>query len=136
MTPGRRSATKRSAMSKAWGLDVALGVVVMGTVGGLIGVLLGGAFLYVATGMGVLLGVGIGLLGGRRFFAGIVVGTMAGGVLAWAVSGAETITVGAGSGAAMGGFLAIWISMLIDRFWRPRAIPVPVSDPTGSTGSR
>ncbi len=104
----------------------------MGTVGALIGVLLGGAFLYVATGMGLLLGLGIGLLGGRRFFAGIVVGTVGGGALAWAVSGAETITVGAGSGAAMGGFLGIWISMLIDRFWTPRSTPVSSSDRTGS----
>ncbi len=123
-------------MSKACVLDVVLGVVVMGTVGALIGILLGGAFLYVATGMGLLLGLGIGLLGGRRLFVGIFVGTMGGGALAWAVSGSDNITVGAGSGAAMGGFLSIWISMLMDRFWRPRATSVPSSDPAGSAGSR
>ncbi len=110
-------------MVKAWVPDVALGVAVMGTVGALIGILLGGAFLYVATGMGLLLGMGIGLLGGRRFFAGIVAGAMGGGALAWAVSGAGNITVGAGSGAAIGGFLGIWISMLMDRFRRPRVTP-------------
>ncbi len=102
-------------MSKARVVDVALGVVVMGTVGALIGVLLGGAFLYVATGMGLFLGLGIGLLGGRRLFVGIFAGAIGGGALAWAVSGADNITVGAGSGAAIGGFLGIWISMLIDR---------------------
>ena len=118
-------------MSKAW-VDVALGVVVMGTVGALIGVLLGGAFLYVATGVGLLLGLGIGLLGGRRFFAGIFVGAIGGGALAWAVSGVDNITVGASSGAAIGGFLGIWISMLLDRFRRPRVASVPASGPTVS----
>ena len=118
-------------MSKAW-VDVALGVVVMGTVGALIGVLLGGAFLYVATGMGLLLGLGVGLLGGRRFFVGIFVGTIGGGALAWAVSGSDNITVGAGSGAAIGGFLGIWISMLLDRFHRPCVTSVPASGPTVS----
>lgn len=97
----------------------------MGTVGVLIGILLGDAFLYFAAGLGVLLGAGIGLIGGRRFFLGIFIGTLFGGTLAWAVSGPENITVGAGSGAAMGGFLGIWISMLIDVFWRKPVKPSP-----------
>lgn len=117
----------RPSISKGTIIDVLLGVVVMGTVGVLIGILMGDAFLYFASGLGVLLGVGIGLIGGRRFFLGIFIGTFLGGTLAWAVSGPENITVGAGSGAAMGGFLGIWISMLIDVFWRK---PVePSSDP-------
>lgn len=119
-------------MSKGGVLDVGLGVVVMGTVGALIGILLGGALLYIATGLGCLLGLGIGLLGGRRFFVGIFIGTIGGGALAWAVSGSGNITVGAGAGAAIGGFWGIWISMLIDRFWRSRTKPVPSSDPTVS----
>lgn len=99
-------------------IDVLLGVVVMGTVGVLIGILLGDSFFPFAAGLGILLGAGIGLIGGRRFFFGIFIGTFLGGALAWAVSGPENITVGAGSGAAMGGFLGIWVSMLIDVFWR------------------
>ena len=113
----------RPSISKGTVIDVLLGVVVMGTVGVLIGILMGDAFLYFASGLGVLLGVGIGLIGGRRFFLGIFIGTFLGGALAWAVSGPENITVGAGSGAAMGGFLGIWISMLIDVFWRKPAEP-------------
>ncbi len=109
---------RRPSISKATVIDVLLGVVVMGTVGVLIGILMGDAFLYFASGLGVLLGIGIGLIGGRRFFLGIFLGTCLGGMLAWAVSGPENITVGAGSGAAMGGFLSIWVSMLIDVFWR------------------
>ncbi len=115
-------------MSRARILDLVLGVAVMGTVGVLIGILLGGVFLYLATGMGLLLGMGIGLLGGRRLIAGIFVGTIGGGAMAWAVSGPDTLTVGAGSGAAMGGFLGIWISMLIDGFWQKRAPAAPSSD--------
>jgi hypothetical protein len=34
--------------------------------------------------------------------------------LAWLVAGVERISVGAGAGAAMGGFLGVQISMLLD----------------------
>ena len=108
-------------------IDIVLGFIVMGTVGILIGLLLGGTFLYVATGMGIVLGVGIGLIGGRRFFIGVLVGAVLGGALAWLVSGADNITIGAGAGAAMGGFLGTWISMLIDVFFKNGVKPLPVS---------
>ena len=77
----------------------------MGTVGVLIGVLMGGAFFYVAAVMGLILGMGIGLIGGRRFFLGIFIGTIAGGILAWVLSGPDNVTVGAGSGAGHGWIL-------------------------------
>ena len=35
-------------------------------------------------------------------------------MLAWLVAGVEQIWVGAGTGAAMGGFLGVQISMLLD----------------------
>ena len=108
-------------------IDIVLGFIVMGTVGILIGLLLGGTFLYVATGMGIVLGVGIGLIGGRRFFIGVLVGAVLGGALAWLVSGADNITIGAGAGAAMGGFLGTWISMLIDVFFKNGVKPLPAS---------
>lgn len=95
-------------------IDIILGALVMGTVGTLIGVLMGGAFFPVAVVLGVLLGAGIGCIGGRGFFVGIFIGTVGGGALAWTLSGPENVTVGAGAGAAMGGFLGIWISMLLD----------------------
>ncbi|MYJ53981.1 MAG: hypothetical protein F4090_03585 [Nitrospira sp. SB0672_bin_25] len=116
-------------------IDVGLGVAVMGTVGVLIGILLGGSFLYFAAGLGVILGAGIGLIGGRRFYLGIFGGTFFGGALAWAVSGPENITVGAGSGAAMGGFLGIWISMLIDVFWRKPMQTTADNEAEAGTGS-
>ena len=90
------------------------GVVVMGTVGALIGTILGGSSVPIAAGLGVMLGAVVGFLGGRRFLASILVGTVLGGLLAWLVAGFEKISFGAGAGAAMGGFLGVQISMLLD----------------------
>ena len=86
----------------------------MGTVGTLIGVLMGGGYLPVAVGLGCLLGAGVGMFGGRRFFLSIMIGAILGGLLAWILGGPDTITVGSASGAAMGGFLGVWISMILD----------------------
>ena len=94
--------------------DILLGVAVMGTVGTLIGLIMGGDIMPVASGAGLLLGGVIGFMGGRRFLASILVGTLLGGLLAWLVAGPERISVGAGAGAAMGGFLGVQISMLLD----------------------
>ena len=94
--------------------DMVFGAVVMGTVGVLIGLLMGGGALPVSTGLGLLLGTAIGILGGRRFLISILVGAVLGGALAWALAGAERISIGAGAGAAMGGFLGVNISMLLD----------------------
>lgn len=90
------------------------GVVVMGTVGTMIGLVMGGSTMPVAVGAGLVLGAVVGFLGGRRFLISILVGTVLGGALAWLVAGFEKISVGAGAGAAMGGFLGVQISMLLD----------------------
>ena len=94
--------------------DIALGVVVMGTVGTLIGVTMGGGLMPIAIAIGLVLGAVIGFLGGRRFLVSILVGTVLGGLLAWLMAGVDRIWVGAGAGAAMGGFLGVQISMLLD----------------------
>ena len=107
--------------------DVILGILRLGTVGFLIGVFMGEGWLPVAVALGALLGAGVGLVGGRGFFLSIFIGTLLGGLLALGLSGAEAVTVGAASGAAMGGFLGIWISMLIET-WRQRNQSIPESD--------
>lgn len=94
--------------------DIAFGLTVMGTVGTLIGFIMGGGLMPVAIGLGLVLGGVIGFLGGRRFLVSILVGTLLGGALAWLVAGGERVWVGAGAGAAMGGFLGVQISMLLD----------------------
>jgi len=95
-------------------LDIVLGMAVMGTVGALIGFTMGGGLLPVAIAVGLVLGCIIGFLGGRRFFISIMIGTVLGGALAWVVADVDRIWVGAGAGAAMGGFLGVQISMLLD----------------------
>jgi len=95
-------------------LDIVFGLAVMGTVGGLIGLIMGGGLMPVAIVVGLVMGGVIGYLGGRRFLVSILVGSLLGGALAWVVAGPERISVGAGAGAAMGGFLGVQISMLLD----------------------
>jgi hypothetical protein len=95
-------------------LDVVLGMAVMGTVGTLIGSTMGGGLFPVAVAVGLALGCVIGFLGGRRFLLSIMIGTVLGGALAWFAAGVDRIWVGAGAGAAMGGFLGVQISMLLD----------------------
>lgn len=95
-------------------MDMVFGVVVMGTVGTLIGSIMGGGAMPLAIGLGSVMGAVVGFLGGRRFLISILTGTVLGGVLAWLVAGEERISVGAGAGAAMGGFLGVQISMLLD----------------------
>ncbi len=95
-------------------IDILFGLAVMGTVGTLIGVIMGGGIMPLASGVGLMLGGVNGLMGGRGFLASILVGTLLGGALAWLIAGPERVSVGAGAGAAMGGFLGVQISMLLD----------------------
>jgi hypothetical protein len=95
-------------------LDIVFGLAVMGTVGVLIGLIMGGGLMPVAIAVGLGMGGVIGYLGGRRFLVSILIGSVLGGALAWLVAGAERMSVGAGAGAAMGGFLGVQISMLLD----------------------
>ncbi|MBA2251393.1 MAG: hypothetical protein H0W13_01615 [Nitrospirales bacterium] len=108
-------------------IDMLLGAVVMGTVGGLIGVLMGDHMIALATGMGVAMGTVIGMFGGRRFLLSIVFGTVAGGGLAWLLAGTDKISFGAGAGAAMGGFLGVQSSMLLD-LWAEHKRPAGPRD--------
>jgi hypothetical protein len=107
-------------------LDIALGMAVMGTVGTLIGFTMGGGLFPVAIAVGLVLGCVIGFLGGRRFLISIMIGTVLGGVLAWLAAGVDRIWVGAGAGAAMGGFLGVQISMLLDMRAARKAPPEQV----------
>lgn len=109
--------------------DIVFGLAVMGTVGVLIGIIMGGGLMPVAIAVGLALGGVIGYLGGRRFLVSILIGAFVGGALAWIVAGSERISVGAGAGAAMGGFLGVQISMLLDVRAAKRAETEP-ADPS------
>jgi len=104
-------------------------MMVMGTVGVLIGMVMGEGLLPVAVIVGLALGFVIGFLGGRRFLVSIMIGTVLGGALAWVLAGSDRVWVGAGAGAAMGGFLGVQISMLLD----VRAARKGASEKTGSS---
>lgn len=96
-------------------VDIVFGAAVMGTVGALIGLLMGGrAPMIIAAAVGMGLGSVVGHFGGRRFLVSILVGAVLGGALAWLVAGVDRVSYGAGAGAAMGGFLGVQISMLLD----------------------
>ena len=111
-------------MSASTIFDVLLGAAVLGTVGALIGISMGMGFLPAAMVAGLCLGAGVGFFGGRRFFLSIFIGTIFGGLLAWGLGGLDAVTVGASSGAAMGGFLGVWISMILDTLQqRKQALP-------------
>lgn len=110
-------------------LDILFGVAVMGTVGTLIGLIMGGGMMSVAIALGSTLGAGVGYLGGRRFLTSILIGTVLGGALAWLVAGSDRISVGAGAGAAMGGFLGVQISMLLDMRAARKAVAAPSEPP-------
>jgi len=101
-------------MSASKIFDVMFGAVALGTVGVLIGLSMGVGFLPAGILIGMCLGAGVGFFGGRQFFLSIFVGTILGGLLGWGLGGVDVITVGASSGAAMGGFMGVWISMLLD----------------------
>jgi hypothetical protein len=111
--------------------DILFGVAVMGTVGTLIGIIMGGGIIPLASGTGLVLGGVIGFMGGRRFLVSILMGTLLGGALAWVIAGPERISVGAGAGAAMGGFLGVQISMLLDMRAAKKAASKP-ADPSMS----
>lgn len=108
------NATKAGSLPIQKMFDIAFGATVMGTVGTLIGLIMGGGVMPVAIAVGLVLGCVIGFLGGRRFLISILVGAVMSGALAWMVAGVERVWVGAGAGAAMGGFLGVQISMLLD----------------------
>jgi hypothetical protein len=113
-----------SALTSRTTVDIILGILVMGTVGTLIGLIMGGGMMPLAIGIGLVMGAVIGFLGGRRFLVSILIGTILGGALAWLVAGEERISVGAGAGAAMGGFLGVQISMLLDMRAARKSSPV------------
>lgn len=119
--------TERAQMAPRRVVDMAFGAMVMGTVGLLIGWFMGNNAMPVTGVLGVGLGLVVGWLGGRRFLISILIGTLLGGLLAWLVAGVEKISWGAGAGAAMGGFLGVQASMLLD-LWAERKQAAPPTD--------
>lgn len=109
-------------------MDMVFGAIVFGTVGAAIGYYMNAtASIPVGGIMGMVFGLFIGILGGRRFFISIVCGAVVVAGLFGLVSGREAVPLGAGVGGALGGFLGVQIGMLVD-LWRQHkesAMPKP-----------
>jgi len=92
--------------------DFLLGAAIMGTTGALIGYYIGG---IPPVALGILLGCVLGglvsKLGARPFFLSVLAGTLLGGILAREFGGTDMVMIGAGSGAAIGGFLGVNIEL-------------------------
>lgn len=93
-------------------VDLVLGVLIMGTTGAAIGYYLDG-LLAISIGLtsGAVLGGFISMLEARVFFLSVIAGTVLGSVLAMLAGGPETLVIGAGSGAAAGGFVGVNIDL-------------------------
>ena len=117
-------------------LDMVFGSIVFGIVGLAIGYYMDTRASIVVAGLiGMLLGLFIGILGGRRFFISIVCGAILVAALFGLVSGRDAVPLGAGVGGAMGGFVGVQLSMLLD-LWRQRKSGTPNQPPSDSTKPR
>ena len=97
--------------------DIALGIILMGATGALIGYFWDSYILMgIATVLGSIIGGFVGWLGGRRFMTIILAGAMAGFFIGKQTGNKDVIIMAAGSGAAIAGFLGAQI----ERFFRAR----------------
>jgi len=89
------------------------GMTVTGLSGAAIGGFMGGWLAVVGmTLLGALIGNIVWAMGGQRFSLFIAIGIMLGSGLAILISGIDAALLGAGAGGAIGGFVAVNMSML------------------------
>lgn len=89
------------------------GMAVTGITGGVVGVFMGGWLpIIVMALVGALIGNIVWAMGGQRFFLFIVIGIFLGSGLAILLGGMDAALLGAGTGGAIGGFVAVNMSML------------------------
>lgn len=93
-----------------------LGITVTGITGGIVGSFMGGPVFIIGMALiGAIIGNVVWMMGGQDFFLFIVVGIFFGSGLAIFLSGMESALIGAGTGGAIGGFVAVNKSMLEPR---------------------
>ncbi len=97
--------------------DIALGIVLMGTTGALIGFFWDSYVLMgIASVLGSIIGGFVGWLGGRRFMAIILAGATIGFLIGKQTGNKDVIIMAAGSGAAIAGF----IGAQVERFFKSK----------------
>ncbi len=93
------------------------GMMVTGVTGAAIGSFMGGIVSMIAmTFFGAVVGAIVWRLGGQKFFLFIVVGIFLGSGLAIYIDSMASALLGAGTGGAVGGFVAVNARMLQPRF--------------------
>ncbi len=94
--------------------DIALGMLILGTTGALIGTVLHSGLLSAAAGtLGLFIGGLVGWLGGRRFLLIICLGALIGAAIGYQSDDRDILIMAAGSGAAIAGF----IGAQVERFF-------------------
>ena len=89
------------------------GMAVTGITGAVIGAIMGGWLPIIGMALlGALIGNIVWVMGGQRFFLFIVIGVFLGAGLAILIGGLDAALLGAGAGGAIGGFVAVNMSML------------------------
>ncbi|MFQ5580380.1 MAG: hypothetical protein ACE5FZ_07190 [Nitrospiria bacterium] len=89
------------------------GTAVTGITGGVVGSFMGGPVFIIGMALiGALIGNIVWMMGGQEFFLFIVIGIFLGAGLAIFLNGMESALIGAGTGGAIGGFVAVNKSML------------------------
>ena len=95
--------------------DIALGVLIMGITGALIGFVLDSGLLSLVAGvMGLAVGALVGWLGGRRFLLIICVGALIGAAIGYQSDDRDILIMAAGSGAAIAGFIGAQVQRFYD----------------------
>ena len=94
--------------------DIALGMVLMGGTGALIGLVLHSPLVMgLAGALGLAIGWLIGWLGARRYMSIVCVGTILGAVAGYSTGDRDIIIISTGSGAAIAGFVAAQIELFM-----------------------
>ncbi|MCH8312284.1 MAG: hypothetical protein IID17_04810 [Nitrospinae bacterium] len=87
--------------------NIYLGILLLGTTGVLIGVVVDSLFLALVAGaLGALVGFLIGWLGGRRYLIIICIGVLLGAWLGYLSGDRDILIMAAGTGGAISGFFA------------------------------
>ncbi len=95
--------------------DIALGMLILGITGVLIGVVLHSGLLSTAAGtLGLIIGGLVGWLGGRRFLLIICAGALIGAAIGYQSGDRDILIMAAGSGGAIAGF----IGAQVERFFK------------------
>ena len=96
--------------------EIYLGMVLIGTTGILIGLVIDSPLLMTIAGfLGTVVGGFVGWLGGRRFMVIICLGVLIGAYLGYRTGDLDILIIAAGTGGAIAGFMGAQIESFFSR---------------------